>query len=852
VELCKSKTRDLKIYFTIILIVSAFIVKAQLKPENKAKIDSLKQLIDTSTIDSIVVKAYIGWDNIIYSTDPKLDLELNQKIESLCNKNLEKNISKNERRFFQNSLSISLGNIGLIYQNQNDFAKSLDYQFRSMELDKEIGNKKGVAFSLFNIGQIYVNLGEYSKAIEFHLQNIKLNEEIGDKKRVANSLNSIGNIYRIENDYIKALDYQTRSLNIRKEIDDKYGMAISLNDIGIIYDNQGFYPKAIENFSNSLKINEELGNKEDIANTLNNIGIIYKNQGNQAKAIDYYSRSLKIREEIDDKKGIATSLNNIGLIYHEQEDYEKALEYYNRCLQLNEKIEDKQGIATSLNNIGLIYHDQKNYDKALDYYSRCLKLKEEIGDKKSIATSLNNIGTFYNDQGNYEKSIEYQTKSLKIREEIGDKKGIATSLNTIGLIYKNQGKFTKAINYGERSLSIAREIGAPNEAAEAANALFKVYKEVNQNKKALEMYELYITLKDSIDSEKNRKEVIRQEYKYQYEKQAVADSIKNEELQKVKDAQLAAQRAENKQQKMKSYFLYVGLFFTLFFGAFIFNRFRITKRQKGIIESQKKQVDMAFNKLDEKNQEILASINYAKRIQSAILPSDKLINEYLPDSFVLYKPKDIVAGDFYWLEYSNGTILFAAADCTGHGVPGAMVSVVCNNGLNRSVREYNLTNPGEILDKTREIVIHEFEKSEGENSYGEVRDGMDIALCSLNGDKLYYAGAYNPLWIIRKGILLEAKADKQPIGKFDKQIPFTTHCFDLEKGDTIYLFSDGYADQFGGPKGKKFKTKAFLDLILSIQNEPMPNQKLLLNEAYENWRGNLEQIDDVCVIGVKI
>ena len=268
--------------------------------------------------------------------------------------------------------------------------------------------------------------------------------------------------------------------------------------------------------------------------------------------------------------------------------------------------------------------------------------------------------------------------------------------------------------------------------------------------------------------------------------------------------------------------------------------------------------------LEETHKEITDSIAYAKRIQSAILPPIKLVKKYLKDSFVLYKPKDVVAGDFYWLEsfadsldskgISEG-VLFAAADCTGHGVPGAMVSVVCNNALNRSVREFGLTAPGKILDKTREIVIQEFEKSEE-----EVKDGMDIALVSLSQYKtgeqktvLQYAGAHNPLWIIRKGTstIEEIKADKEPIGKFDNPSPFTCHTLELEKGDTIYIFSDGYVDQFGGPRGKKFKAKPLRELLLSIQDKSMEEQKNLLNEAFENWRGELEQVDDVCVIGVR-
>jgi serine phosphatase RsbU (regulator of sigma subunit) len=247
--------------------------------------------------------------------------------------------------------------------------------------------------------------------------------------------------------------------------------------------------------------------------------------------------------------------------------------------------------------------------------------------------------------------------------------------------------------------------------------------------------------------------------------------------------------------------------------------------------------------------EIKASISYAKGIQSAILPSPRIVREYLNDSFILYLPKDIVAGDFYWMEVpesEEGEILFAVADCTGHGVPGAMISVVCNNALNRSVREFALRDPGNILNRTREIVQQEFAKSEEVLS-----DGMDIALCTLKGNVLQYAGAHNPLLLIRDGKLTEIKANKQPIGRFVHMEPFRTHTVYLQDGDCIYLFSDGFADQFGGPQGKKFKPGAFRDLLCAMSTEAMDRQREMLVQAFLEWKGELEQVDDVCVVGFR-
>ena len=307
------------------------------------------------------------------------------------------------------------------------------------------------------------------------------------------------------------------------------------------------------------------------------------------------------------------------------------------------------------------------------------------------------------------------------------------------------------------------------------------------------------------------------------------------------------------QQKLLIWAGVVVTVIILAFAFMVYRNYKDKKRANAELASKNEIIERQKLIVEEKNKEVMDSITYARRIQDAILPPIRLVEASLPECFVLYKPKDIVAGDFYWLENKEEMSLFAAADCTGHGVPGAMVSVVCNNALNRSVREFGLTVPGEILDKTRELVIQQFEKSDE-----DVKDGMDVALCSLQKDAdksiLCYAGANNALWIIRNGAeeIEEYKANKQPIGKVDDPQPFVTHTVNLNSGDCFYIFSDGYVDQFGGEKGKKFKAKPFKQLLMSIQEGPMKGQHSVIDEAFEAWRGELEQVDDVCVIGVRV
>ncbi len=561
----------------------------------------------------------------------------------------------------------------------------------------------------------------------------------------------------------------------------------------------------------------------------------------------FFSTNSLAQNYADKEYYLVDSLDLEQLSAEDQQLLETSLKQYHAAKEDTSRIKALNGICENM-----MAEDWKKY-QFFQYEQLQLILKKDLPKKVrstlqvDLANAINNIGLIYRDQGQIKEALEYYHRSLKIQEEIGDKIGIAYSLNNIGFIYSGQGQIQQALAYGQKSLAIAQEIGYPANIKNASELLSKCYQKQGNYQEALKMYQLHITMRDSIDNEETQKASIQQAAKYEYEKQKAIDEAEYEK-------QLAIEQEAKEKQTIITYATGGGLGLVGIFLLIVFNRLKVTRKQKNIIEEQKQEVEhqkevveQAHSELEEKNKEITDSIQYAKRIQNAILPPQKVVKEYLQESFILYKPKDIVAGDFYWLETVKGKVLFAAADCTGHGVPGAMVSVVCNNALNRSVREYGLTDPGEILNKTREIVIAEFEKSEE-----EVKDGMDIALCSLDGNKLQYAGAHNPLWIIRNGELLETKANKQPIGQFDNPEPYTTHTIELQKGDSVYIFSDGYADQFGGEKGKKLKTANFKNLLLSIQKENMQKQKELIDEAFENWKGDLEQLDDVCVIGVRV
>ncbi len=641
-----------------------------------------------------------------------------------------------------------------------------------------------------------------------------------------------------------------KSLKLYEEIGDKIEVGKALHIIGYIYFDHGDIDKALEYYQKSLKVREEINFKEGIGESLNNIGFIYQSLGNISQALDYFHKAIKIFEDTGDKKNTAYLLNNIAFLYQGQGDTAKALSNYIKCIGILEKLEDKRAMAGSYNNMALIYQNQGDIAKALEYSKKGLAIREEIGDKKGMAASLTAIGAIYeiiDDKraGTYDTALNYFLQAFEIRKLQGEKGGIARSNNNLGDVYLKRKEYAKALEYGQNAFRLSKELGFPNQLSNAAKLLYKIYKIQNKPAQALEMHELFIHMRDSTNNEETRKSSVKKQFQYEYDRKVTADSVRTVEEKKVIAIKL-------KQEKTQRYALYSGLLLVLIFAFFMFNRFRITQKQKIVIEQQK-------NIVEEKQKEVLDSINYAKRLQDAILPAELLWRENFANVFVFYKPKDIVAGDFYWLEKINDKVLFAVADCTGHGVPGALVSVVCSNALNRTVLEFGITDPGKILDKARELVIATFEKS-GEH----VKDGMDISLCCLDltTKELLWAGANNPLWYVSNAfspesrsldestVINEIKADKQPIGKYALQKPFTTHKVQLKEGDIIYLFTDGIADQFGGPKGKKFKYKKLKETLLSNISYQMNDQHNALQMAFADWKGDLEQIDDVCVIGV--
>lgn len=640
-------------------------------------------------------------------------------------------------------------------------------------------------------------------------------------------------------------------------------LADAINNFGFLKINTGEVDGALSDFTKSYELQKELGNKKGMTASLGNIGYIYKYKGNIFKALDYYHKSLAISEQINDLTGIANCYNNIGLLYKNQGETTKALEYYQKSYARWKKLDNPVGMAASLNNIGFIYQNQKKYLEALKLYEECLRLDTKNGDELGRANSLNNIGLIHEGQGNLSKALKYYEEALKINEAIGSKKGQSEVLNNIAKIFFDQQKKAASFELAKRSLTLARDLGYPTLISDASSLLYDIYRASGDWKNACLMKELNSQMKDSILNSETQKATIRQQMKYEHEKQQAEDRLEQQK-------QRIVQQEEKKRQTLVSWATGSGLILMMVFAGFIYSRFRISQRQQRIIEQQKHTVDLAYDQLSEKNREIIDSIHYAKKIQTALLKEQEHVSKHLPEHFILFKPKDIVSGDFYWSYERDGFWYLAAADCTGHGVPGAFLTMLGTAFLNEIVSSLTLPSPAHILDELRVKFVKELSQSgKSEQNINLLKDGMDISLLrlELGSRNVEWAGANNGLCIFRNengndpSLGFEPIAgvhgayvqpDKQPIGLYHKTTAFTNHRISLLPGDTVYLFTDGYADQFGGPQGKKLKFRTLQAYLAAQQSESLTDQKKFFNTKFDEWRGQLEQVDDVTLIGLRV
>lgn len=635
--------------------------------------------------------------------------------------------------------------------------------------------------------------------------------------------------------------------------------------IGLMVECEKAYDKALNHFS-------KYKNPKQKVSVLLGLGWALREQANHAEALDKYLEAQLIAEHLADTSLIARCHGRIAIVYHVKKEYDKALSHYNKAYRFYEKSNNRQGIGSLVNNIGLLYAHRDILDSAMYFYTMSGNIAREFDDVKGQAIANENIGLVLLDKNDPTKALIHFRRSLNVWESRNDAYGVCQVMAYMMHAFNDLDMPDSVIAYSKPAISLSIKAGTKHVERDVYDYVSKAYEKRGDFRESLSAYRRNVSLKDSLAAINNNQEIARLETKHEYAQKYFNDSLSNiqekveREIEYAKE-QAIAQEKVKKKEALNNY-LIMGLGVLGLFIVYILYSLSQKKKANKLIHFQNQS-------LSEKNKEIMDSIAYAKRIQKAIIPSDKEMDRLFSNNFILYKPKDIVAGDFYWTQDLHDRKYLAVADCTGHGVPGAMVSVVCNSGLNRSVKEFNQVLPGNILDKTRELVLAEFLKSET-----DIRDGMDVSLIAYKDGQLEYAGANNSLWIVRSNAssdpvngneriaqetinnkqLVQLKANKQPVGSHFNPQPFTTLEIEINKGDCVYMFSDGYADQFGGSNnkddkhksGKKFKLARLKKLLVELSEMPIKEQGEKMNQVFEDWRGDLEQIDDVCVIGFRV
>jgi serine phosphatase RsbU (regulator of sigma subunit) len=677
------------------------------------------------------------------------------------------------------------------------------------------------------------------KQLEYYTnQLLPLSLQLKFQKGIGYAYLYKGILCKTRSDYPQSLIHHAHALHILEPLHEENGIAMCYINMGLTEDKLGNYVKAIQYAQTAAKIRKKIGDKRGTASALNNIAISYGNMGDYKQSMTNYFESLELRESIHDKLGMSISYLNIGDSYSLQGKNEEAEKFLLKALPLKIEVGDKEGEAYVYANLASISTSRKNYNQALVMHLKALKLREEMNDRQNVNQTYNFIGINYLDQQKYEEALVYFLKSKRSSKELGDKVDWIEANTGAGKCFEHRKNYQEALSNYEEALRLAKETSYLPGLSGVLNNLSVIHEKQGNYKQALIYQREFTQVKDSMLNEASFKQVAELNTRYETDK-------KEKEILLLTKDQLLKDKTL-KQQRLVRMGLIIGLGLFLALSFLLFNRYRYKQKANLVLKKQKKEIT-------EKNMQITDSIDYAKTIQEAILPDVEKLNSCFNDYFILYRPKAIVSGDFYWIGKKDNKIICAVADCTGHGVPGAFMSLLGHNILENVIQRDSSIDPGAILTTLNQEIVARFSKGKEQET---VKHGMDVAIISIDQTKqqLEYAGARNSLYIVREGNLIEIKADKMSTGIVTADhriVNYTNNTHAIQKGDTIYLFSDGFPDQKGGPDQKKFYYQPFKDLLAGISGLSMKEQQLKLDQTISDWINGAEQVDDILVMGIR-
>lgn len=649
---------------------------------------------------------------------------------------------------------------------------------------------------------------------------------------------------KIQKQYLEASEALSHASSIAKENNNKLNLAKALILEGSLLDAQNAGKHAIEKYLQALEISKSIKNKNTEISAVLALGSYFKKHNETTNALKYFLDAYKLTTEIRDSTQMFTCCINLGTLYELTNDKEKALKFYRTALLINERDNDENGTAICSFKIGRLYYQMNKNDSAKIFLTETLNIHLKRNDEVGLIFDYSFIAATYNQEGNYEKAEENWQKSLALAVKHNDSLRINLVYSYMGKAHQERKNYQKAFDLYKLSLQYAKA-GIPKE------TLSMIYKHLAQLSadmgKYKDAYEYHILFKTWADSSYNASETKKQtELKLNYEFNQVQEKLLAEsETKELKN------KAEIEKQHLQRNFLLVGLGLISLLLIVAFRSFKSKQKANTVLEKKNSEIRHQKKLVDEKNREISDSINYAHRIQTASLPEKRELTSYFPEYSLFFKPKDIVSGDFYWAAGDENTALIAVGDCTGHGVPGAITSMIGSMLLNEIYYVKKIIQPDEVLKELNRLVKLTLRQEEHTLS----KDGMDIALClwDKQHNSFFYSGANRPLYVVRANEVIEYKATKVSVGGYVPLIQdYTLNLIPIEPGDTIVLTTDGYADQFGGKKEKKFTSKAFRELLKEIADQKISRQTNILEQRFMDWQDGFDQTDDVLVFMLKV
>ena len=602
---------------------------------------------------------------------------------------------------------------------------------------------------------------------------------------------------------------------------------------------------ASKNFKEALELFHSADSPEDEMRVLRGLALLLKMMDVMEDAQTYCFEGLKIAEKMNDYELTTNFLRMIGVNYVRMKSYANASKSLNRAIDISKKNNDTIGLIYGYMSLGNSYKAQNEFKLASDSYEISLELAKITSNKRALAGNYNNMASNLSKQERNNEAINYYLKAILINKEVGNKLWESYNYNNLGNVYSDLANYQLSLKYQLMSYALKIEMNDKEGLETSYINLAELYRDMGDYKKSAEFYELYTENFQSSLLEQNLLNINELSAKYEDEKKmeriAQMDTLRELDSLKILASNESIRKGKSLQRTM-----WGGLILLVIFSAYLIYSIRQKKRVNSELNETK-------DELSQKNKDVTDSINYAKHIQENILTSTQVMRDEFEETLIIYKPKDIVSGDFYWFKPFEKSFVFALADCTGHGVPGAFMSLICISAINSVTSDKTTNSTGQALSQIDKMVNDTLNGGvDGKGS--RLADGMDVALCSINRDTgvLQYAGAYRPVIVIRNGEVLRFRGDKVSIGGGEfREKKFTEHQIQLEQNDIVFLFSDGFPDQFGGEKGKKLKMVPFLKVLSDLHHHPLQEQEKLLNAFLESWMDGYEQLDDISVIAVR-